>query len=152
MKLLRRWQIHMELLRAILPTLRKSLPEGSNIEENKSKRQREKSSPDDILWKAAGGRIFTEASSSRILSNYMSQFTRLLCLSQFDFSFCHLQLKAFLLMYVVCQINNLTTFYIRSFAFQHFQSEIYIPLASESPGMLTKCRLLDWTPNFLIRI
>lgn len=42
MKLLRRWHMSIEMLVANLPTFTKSLPEGTNIEENKSKRWSEK--------------------------------------------------------------------------------------------------------------
>lgn len=99
-KLLRRWHVSLEPWVAILPTLTKSLPEGSNVEENKSKRWSGKSSLDDILGKPADGQIFTEASSNPILSNYMSQYIS--ALSQFDWGFCYLQLKESLLVYAVC--------------------------------------------------
>ena len=99
-KLLRRWHISIELFVAILPALTKSLPEGSNIEEKKSKRWNEKSSLDDILGKPTDGQIFTEANSNPILSNYMRQYIS--ALSQFDLGFCHLPVKESFLMSVVC--------------------------------------------------
>lgn len=43
--------------------------------ENKSKRWRKNSNSDDILWKPEERQIFTEACSTPILSNYMSQYT-----------------------------------------------------------------------------
>lgn len=49
---------------------------------------------------------------------------------------------------VVCQRTGLTCFFMSDLLyFTTYRSEIYIPLALDSPGMLTKWRFLDCTPT-----